>query len=340
MSETPPPVGPQVVAGGRWIGWVFAALLGAVLGCFAAAVWLAKDVNDNEPGSGARALKVPPPAEMPVISGPTEVPLPYEVSTSQDASTTVEVPAAKPAPEAPLWVKNAAQVDVPAGAPMLALVIDDMGVDGPLSARALQILPPGVTFSFLAYGRDSARLAREARAQGHELLLHMPMEPLPHGQVVPDMGPNGLKVGMAADQIDKELMTNLRGLEDLVVGVNNHMGSRFTNWESGMRVVLTVLQREGLLFLDSRTSAPTATKVAAEGLDLPVLYRDVFLDDEEDPQSVRAEWDKALALAKKRGFAVAIGHPLPNTLDVLADVVPQVVSSGVVLVPLTYGMRR
>jgi hypothetical protein len=117
------------------------------------------------------------------------------------------------------------------------------------------------------------------------------------------------------------------------------MGSRFTEWLPGMRAVLGVLQREGLLFVDSKTAAPTAVKAAAEGLALPVLTRDVFLDHEPNPVDVKAELARAVALAKKRGYALAIGHPLPVTLDVLAAELPAIVSSGVVLVPVTALVR-
>ena len=106
-----------------------------------------------------------------------------------------------------------------------------------------------------------------------------------------------------------------------------------------MRAVLTVLQREGMLFLDSKTSAPTAVAKAGKGLELPLLERDVFLDHVSTAEAVRAELNKAVVQARKRGHVLAIGHPLPVTLDVLRDELPRIVSSGVVLVPATMLIR-
>jgi len=99
--------------------------------------------------------------------------------------------------------------------------------------------------------------------------------------------------------------------------------------------VMTVLQRQGMLFVDSKTAAPTATQAAKQGLTLPVLSRDVFLDHVADKGAIRAELLKAAAQARKKGAAMAIGHPLPLTLEVLAEGLPELVSSGIVLVPVT-----
>ncbi|PZP39561.1 MAG: hypothetical protein DI585_03760 [Pseudomonas fluorescens] len=239
------------------------------------------------------------------------------------------------APDQPVWKANAVTVPVTPGAPMLAIILDDMGGQMEASRRAVDEMPAGVTLSFFPWSRPGIGLAEEARVKGHEIMVHMPMEALPHGNLILDPGPDTLRVGMAPDQIDTLLTRNLARLSSVAVGLNNHMGSRFTGWEEGMRAVLTVAQREGMMFVDSKTAAPTATATAAGGLTLPVLTRDVFLDHVPTAQAVKAELNKAVLLARKRGSAIAIGHPLPVTLDVLRDMLPQVVSSGVVLVPVT-----
>lgn len=279
------------------------------------------------------------PLDMPLM--PTEVPAPAHVSADIPAPVEVSPVAVAPAPAAPRWVSNAVFTEVPPGVARLAIVIDDMGLDGANSTQAVRDLPAPVTFSFLPYGPETGPLARASKSAGHEILVHVPMEPLPHGQIAAlSMGPHGLTVGMSAAEIEDNLMKNLDVLKELAVGANNHMGSRFTAWPDGMRVVLRVLQREGLLFLDSRTIAPTAVREASSGLDLPVLGRDVFLDHELEPEKVRAELVRAVEMAKKHGFAVAIGHPLPVTLQVLNEELPHLVSSGVVLVPLSAGIGK
>lgn len=303
----------------------------------------AKVVSGTDEMTGEARVAVPTdaiPMDLPVsdMGMPTEVP-------PVSASVVVPLPvgnvsglSVSPMPQAPRWQANAVAVEVPAGAPKLALLIDDMGGQMAESRRAVRDLPVGVTLSFFPWSREGVALAREARGTGHEIMIHMPMEALSHGDVVPQPGPDTLKVGMAPDEIAGLLEKNVAVLADVAVGVNNHMGSRFTEWEPGMRAVLTVLQREGMLFVDSKTAAPTAVKAASAGLELPVLVRDVFLDHEPSAAAVRQELGRAVALARKKGFALAIGHPLPVTLDVLAAELPAIVSSGVVLVPVTAGI--
>lgn len=367
-SSLPPEGGPRATPAGPVPGWVWgvlAGLLSAAVLSLAVSLWLGEGslVQGGE-GHSAYAVKrqktrvpvervsasVPEaravPLEMPV---PTEVPpiemvlVPEQVVSPSDVSSAVPPPqplAVVAPPANPRWVANAVAADVPAGAPRVALVIDDMGFNRAFSERALRVLPAGVTFSFLPYGEASLPLARQAREERHEVMVHIPMQPLPHGDMTPDMGPHGLQVGMSPAEIGREMDLNLAALADLAVGANNHMGSRFTAWPDGMRAVLTVLQREGLMFLDSKTAAATATQEASAGLSLPLLHRDVFLDHVTEPAEVRAELAKAVRLARKKGFAVVIAHPLPVTLDVLEAELPGLVSSGIVLVPVSQVMTH
>lgn len=276
------------------------------------------------------------PLELPnVAMVPTEVPPQAPVSTAVPLPVqTVSPLVVEPQPADTRWKANAAVTPAAQG-PKLALVIDDMGGDMALSRKAVELLPEGVTLSFFPWSREGIALAHEAKMQGHEIMIHMPMEALPHGATVMDPGPDTLRVGMTPEQVETLMVRNVDRMKDIAVGLNNHMGSRFTEWEPGLRAVMTVLQREGMLFLDSKTAAPTATQAARKGLELPVLSRDVFLDHVPDAASVRAELVKAVALAKKKGFAIAIGHPLPQTVEVLAAELPRLVSEGVVLVPVT-----
>lgn len=281
------------------------------------------------------------PMEMPQVEmQATELPPVAAASESAPLPASTAKPLeVKPQPDAPLWQKNAVSVPVAPGAPMMALVIDDMGGQDGFqmagSRRAVEELPEGVTMSFFPWSKLGVALAHEAHGKGHEIMIHMPMEALPHGSMIMDPGPDTLRVGMTPDEIEKLLRRNIDNLSDIAVGMNNHMGSRFTEWEPGVRAVLTVLQSEGMLFLDSKTAAPTATADAAKGLTLPVLTREVFLDHTPTPEAIKAELNKAMVLARKHGSVIVIGHPLPLTLDVLHAEMPQLVSSGIVLVPLT-----
>ncbi len=216
------------------------------------------------------------------------------------------------------------------GKPMIAIVIDDMGVDPRRSARVIG-LPAPLTTSFLSYAQNLPKQAKAARAAGHELLLHMPMEPSGSGY---DPGPDVLLTAMGEEAIRARLRKSLASFSGYV-GINNHMGSKFTADAAAMRVVMRELHADGLLFLDSLTSGRSVgTKVAqAEGV--PNLTRDVFLDDDPQPAEIREQLRRVEAHARKTGAAIAIGHPRDTTIEALAAWLPQVKAEGFQLVPLS-----
>ena len=159
------------------------------------------------------------------------------------------------------------------GRPTIAVVIDDLGVDRKRTARAIGLRAP-LTLSFLTYASGLERQTASARASGHELLVHVPMEPV--GKNV-DPGPNVLETGMGHGTILRRLDWGLNRFSGYV-GVNNHMGSRFTADRDGMAVVMAELKRRGLLFLDSRTIGATVGPALAREYEVPLAQRNVFLD--------------------------------------------------------------
>ncbi|MBP7252953.1 MAG: divergent polysaccharide deacetylase family protein [Alphaproteobacteria bacterium] len=199
----------------------------------------------------------------------------------------------------------------PGKQPMIALVIDDCGI-AEAATRAAIALPPEVTMTFLPYGTKSAALARQASAAGHDILLHMPMQP--EGSA--DPGPEALTVDLSAAEITRRLREGFANLPS-VIGMNNHMGSRFTSDATAMAPVIEEMRRRNLLFLDSVTSAKSVAAAAAREAGIPTLSRDVFLDDTVTEAEVERQLARAEALARKHGSAIAIGHPHSSTIKVL-----------------------
>lgn len=195
--------------------------------------------------------------------------------------------------------------------PMIALVIDDCGI-AEAATRAAIALPPEVTMTFLPYGTKSAALARQAAAAGHDILLHMPMQP--EGSA--DPGPEALTVDLSAAEITRRLREGFTSLPP-VIGMNNHMGSRFTSDAAAMAPVIEEMRQRNLLFLDSVTSAKSVAAAAARAAGVPTLSRDVFLDDTVTEAEVERQLARAEALARKHGSAIAIGHPHSSTIKVL-----------------------
>ncbi|ROR34220.1 divergent polysaccharide deacetylase family protein [Inmirania thermothiophila] len=217
---------------------------------------------------------------------------------------------------------------VAADPPRIAVVLDDIGNELAAARRALA-LPGPIAYAVLPATPAARWAAREAARRGREVLLHLPMqavEPLP-------LGPGGVTLDMTEGEFRRTVLADL----DLVpeaVGVNNHMGSLLTRHPGAMQWLMGLLARRGgLYFLDSRTSERSVAARLARENGLAVLERDVFLDPEPSRAVVSAQFDRLLELARRRGQAVAIGHPHPWTLDVLERRLGEIEAAGMRLVP-------
>lgn len=219
---------------------------------------------------------------------------------------------------------------------LIAVVIDDLGPDARRTRDAIA-LPAPVTLAFLPYADSVAQLAHVAVAAGHDVLIHMPMEPEDTGHH--DPGADALTVGLAPDELQARVR---RALEHIpgAVGLNNHMGSRFTADVSGMALVLAELKQRDLLFLDSRTTAQSVGPEVARRSGVRFAGRDVFLDNTRTPAAIRQQLAETERLARRRGQAVAIGHPYPETLMVLRGWIPEALARGFELVPISRVANR
>ena len=238
------------------------------------------------------------------------------------------------ASSAETWRRNAVPFRDLNSKPLVAVVIDDVGLDRPRSKRAWE-LPGPLTLSFLPYAKDLREQAKAARARGHELMLHLPMEP--NGRN--DPGPNALLVSLSDAELRQRTTAALDSF-DGYAGVNNHMGSRFTAFKPGMETVLRQFKGRGLMFLDSRTSAQSVGDQLAQEMGVPSIVRHVFLDDDESLDAVRKKLAEAEAIARRQGFVVVIGHPHEATLQALGEWLPGVQGKGLALAPATAVLRK
>ena len=195
-------------------------------------------------------------------------------------------------------------------APCLAVVIDDVGRD-PRALRRLLALGLPLSYSVLPHARHTKLCVRALRAAGAEVLLHLPMEPADASALSDEPLVLGRRGELAAP-----LEASLAAVPGVSL-INNHMGSAFTADKRAMRRLLRLLAARGIAFLDSRTSPETVGCRLAPSFGVPCLTRDVFLDDPNDPATVRYRLFRAARQARQRGWAIAIGHPLPRTLATL-----------------------
>ena len=271
----------------------------------------------------------PPAKPMAVTSPPQPAPVPQPPAPPQVAALSPpSLP--KPAAPQPAWLRFAVASPPVTGRARIAIVIDDLGVDHRRTERTIALKAP-LTLSFLAYANDLPHLTEAARRAGHELMVHIPMEPMSRAE---DMGPNGLAVSLSRDELLRRLRWDLGRFEGYV-GVNNHMGSRFTSDAAGMTAVMEELKARGLLFIDSRTIASTLGAELAQRVGVPNASRDVFLDNESDATAVGERLAVLEARARRQGSAIAIGHPHDGTLAELTLWLDTLPSKGLVLVPVS-----
>lgn len=194
-------------------------------------------------------------------------------------------------------------------APSIAIVIDDLGADRNRTIQAIA-LPPEIALSFLPSPPASPKLAREAARTGHEVLVHVPMEPVGDHEV----GPAVLAEGQTAEEIQRRLDWSLARIPGYV-GINNHEGSLFTASRASLVPVAERLSEKHVFFFDSRTSADSQVVPVARAFGVASAARDVFLDDVLTIDGIDAQLRLLERRARERGAAIAIGHPHEITLD-------------------------
>ena len=280
-----------------------------------------------------RDIFVPEDEPAPEVAKSSPPPVAPQMSGSPEPSAP-EL-AAAPARPLPPWRRHGVAVTNTGGRPVIALVIDDMGVDRKRSARVIGLKGP-LTLSFLTYAGALDGQTAAARTAGHELMLHIPMEP---GSKHVDPGPNVLLTGMKPAELKRRLRWGLDRFESYV-GINNHMGSKFTADGTAMAVVMEEIRSRGLMFLDSRTTAATVGRVLARRMGVPFLERNVFLDHDNDVASIKARLAEVEKLALRKGKAIAIGHPREATIRVLGPWLDGLEAKGFQLVPLTALLDR
>lgn len=284
--------------------------------------------------------EVPP--SPPPAPAPTAKPAAPAARTAEVQVAALPMPPKavfQPAPrafdgEAP-WLKNAVMPPAVQGRPMIAIVIDDLGVDKAGSKKIVS-LPGPITTAWMTYADNVAAQARAAKAAGHELIIHMPMEPL-NGTI--DSGPDVLRTTMTAEQVRARVRAGFERF-DGYVGINNHMGSKFTADTEGMRVVIDELRARGLLWLDSKTSPRSVGAKLAEQAGIPHAERHIFLDNTDTVPAVLKQLAETEKVARKTGYAIAIGHPHDATYQALKQWLPTLEDKGLVLVPLSAIVRK
>ena len=205
------------------------------------------------------------------------------------------------------------------GVPRIAIIIDDIGYDKKMAREFIE-LNSNLTFSVLPFSPFGRDITEDLHSRGAEIMLHLPMEPVDHPRV--DPGPGAILSAMPPDDLLDQVKRNIKDVP-YVVGVNNHMGSELTTHADQMNQIFTILKKENLFFIDSRTALKSQAEASARLLNLKFAHRDVFLDNRQETEYIAGQLRELVSLAKKHGSAVGIGHPYKATLLALSKELPK-----------------
>ncbi len=216
-----------------------------------------------------------------------------------------------------------------AAASKIAIVIDDIGYR--YSDQKLLSIDEPLTFAILPHTPMGYEYAYKAAKKQKEVLIHLPMQADDNNHL---LGQGALLTEMSKQEYQQTLLS---AMEDVpfAVGINNHMGSLLTRMEQPMGWTMELLRQHNMFFLDSKTTQQSKVAEVAQNFGVDSVERSVFLDNIREPKSIRWQFKRLIKLAKKNGQAVAIGHPYPETYEVLKQLLPQLKHLGIEVVPLS-----
>jgi hypothetical protein len=198
-------------------------------------------------------------------------------------------------------------------------------------------LPDRVTLAVMPLLPQSKRIAELARQQGHEVIVHLPMEP--KGRADKRQAPGMLRSDMTPMDFIAQVNENLDSVPG-AAGVNNHEGSSLTENRQAMTFLMSALKDRSLFFLDSMTDPKSLAFAVAKEFGLRAAKRDVFLDNESNnPLAIRKQLDELARIAKEHGQAIGIGHPHPATIEELRKWLPEAAELGIEVVPVSRLMQ-
>jgi len=268
------------------------------------------------------------PAPTPPAPAPPAATAPPPAAPPQVAAVTPPTPSGPP----PTWQRFARPFDANDPRPRIAVIVVELGLSNAATEAAIQHLPGPVTLAFSPYADGLEQWLSLARAAGHEVLLGLPMEPA--NFPLRDPGPRTLLTSLSPQQ-NLERLDWVLGRASGVVGVTNHMGSRFTASTDALRPVMLRLRDRGLMFVDARTTPRSVAASLASSLGLARAINDRLIDEPAARLPIDTQLVDVERVARETGNAVAIGQPYPVTFERLNAWLPSLEGKGIALAPIT-----
>jgi polysaccharide deacetylase 2 family uncharacterized protein YibQ len=221
--------------------------------------------------------------------------------------------------------------------PVVAIVVGGLGVGAAKTTDAIMKLPPAVTLAFTPYGADPTKLAERARAQRHEILLQVPMEPFDYPDN--DPGPQTLLTTLNAEQNLDRLYWHFSRFQGYA-GIANFMGARFVATDPVMQPIIREAAKRGLSYFDDGATPRSVAASLAAGQALPFAKADFTIDAVPTSVEIDRVLVKLETLAKERGGAVGVASALPISIERIAAWTKTLEARGILLVPLTTAMLK
>lgn len=227
-----------------------------------------------------------------------------------------------------LWMSSFAMAQQPI---KIGIIIDDLGYNLQ-HGRELIDLPYQLTYAILPKRPFSVALANFAAGVDKEVMVHLPMQPM---QAV-ELGAGALTLDLTSEQFKHTVRDSIASVPH-AKGVNNHMGSLLTRHPGHMAWLMDVLSESNqkLYFVDSRTTKATVAAKVAKEYYIPHIDRDIFIDNIPRKGQIAGQLQRLTTLAKEKGYAIAIGHPYPATIQALKEYLPTLSGQNILIVPIT-----
>ncbi|MFC6458069.1 MULTISPECIES: divergent polysaccharide deacetylase family protein [Paenibacillus] len=210
-----------------------------------------------------------------------------------------------------------------AGPKKIAIVIDDLGNDMQ-GTKEIMELPVPFTVAVMPFLPTTKRDAEWAHSLGHDVLVHMPMEPVKGKKSW--LGPGALTTDLSDEEIRRRVIAAIEEVP-YAIGINNHMGSKVTADKRMMRIVLEVCKEKHMIYLDSKTTPKSVVPMVAQDLNFRTLENNIFMDDIYTREHIVKQALKVLKHVDDHDTTVVIGHvgpPGKHTAAVLKQTIPSI----------------
>jgi uncharacterized protein len=221
-------------------------------------------------------------------------------------------------------------------APKIVIILGGMGLNEKLSAKAAKELPADITLAFAPYGENLQAQVDKARANGHEVMLQLPLEPV--GYPAANPGPKTL-LADGTDEVNLESLQWHMSRFTGYTGVVNYMGGRFLSAAPAIKPMLVELKKRGILFLEDGSLPLSATDGVAKSMQMPVRRANSVIDLGGNPTSIIAALNLLEEEAKTNGIAIGTGTGLETTINTVGEWAKTAADRGIIILPASAAFK-